>query len=225
MAVDDRERFQHDIARTVLAELGEDGFALAGGGAVKAHGLSDRPTDDVDIFCQSPIDEELFQSHVDRALNALGASGYTVEIEQRVPLFVRVNVEQPSGLVCHLDFAVNWRSEPPVIFEVGPVVSERDSVAGKLAALYSRAEPRDFVDVGRVRAQRRYTDDELLEIARSDDPGFEATYFAGRLAHIRHLTADDVAEYEVSAEEFEQIQRQTMSWALELIAEHNPPTG
>ncbi|MFT4188748.1 MAG: nucleotidyl transferase AbiEii/AbiGii toxin family protein [Aeromicrobium sp.] len=220
VGIDPRTQFQDDIARIVLNELGDEGFALAGGGAVRAHGLSDRPTDDVDIFRDTPADEEAFAHDVERAIAALRAHGYTVTPDITAPLFTRVSVERDDGLSVHLDLSANWRAEPPVLLEVGPVLSLRDSVAGKISALYSRAEARDFLDVDRARLH--YTDEQLLAIGREDDNGFVPAIFAARLADIRNLTASDVAEYGVDAVEFGQIQQRTISWALAIIAEHDP---
>lgn len=46
-----RREDQRRVARLALEAAGEDaGFALAGAGAIREHGLSDRPTEDVDLF-------------------------------------------------------------------------------------------------------------------------------------------------------------------------------
>ena len=42
---------QRRIARLALEAAGDEaGFALAGSGAIREHGLIDRPTEDVDLF-------------------------------------------------------------------------------------------------------------------------------------------------------------------------------
>ncbi|MFG1791929.1 hypothetical protein [Nocardia sp. NPDC049149] len=38
------------LAEIALAVAGDQGFALAGGYAVRAHGMGDRPSGDVDLF-------------------------------------------------------------------------------------------------------------------------------------------------------------------------------
>lgn len=78
--------------------------------------------------------------------------------------------------------AVNWRAEPPVHMSVGPVLSERDAVAGKLSAVYSRGEVRDFLDLDTVRATGRYSDEELLAFGREHDTGFNREMFAEQLS-------------------------------------------
>ncbi|WP_257159869.1 nucleotidyl transferase AbiEii/AbiGii toxin family protein [Corynebacterium cystitidis] len=44
------EAFQNDVARIALAASAPYDFLLAGGKALQAHGLSQRPTEDIDIF-------------------------------------------------------------------------------------------------------------------------------------------------------------------------------
>lgn len=41
-----------EIARIALASV--DGFALAGSGAIRQHGVIERPTEDIDLFTASP---------------------------------------------------------------------------------------------------------------------------------------------------------------------------
>lgn len=42
---------QREVARIALAAV--DGFALAGSGAIREHGVIERPTEDVDLFTES----------------------------------------------------------------------------------------------------------------------------------------------------------------------------
>jgi hypothetical protein len=53
-----------------------------------------------------------------------------------------MRVTGPHGAILDVDFAINWRADPPLQMGVGPVLSERDAVAGKLSAVYSRGEVR-----------------------------------------------------------------------------------
>ena len=41
---------QREVATIALRAAARNGFALAGGNALIAHGIIDRPTDDVDLF-------------------------------------------------------------------------------------------------------------------------------------------------------------------------------
>jgi hypothetical protein len=42
--------FQAEIAEVALRAIGPEGFALAGAGALVAHGVISRPTQDLDLF-------------------------------------------------------------------------------------------------------------------------------------------------------------------------------
>jgi predicted nucleotidyltransferase component of viral defense system len=69
-----------------------------------------------------------------------------------------------------------------VTMEVGPVLDLEDVVGGKVCALASRAEPRDYVDT--AAALERYSIDQVIDFARRLDPGLEDRDFTeagGRL--------------------------------------------
>lgn len=69
--------FQAEIARLALAAACKHGFALAGGHALIAHGIVNRPTADVDLFTDQtggvPAAAELVAA-------ALTDAGLTVEV-------------------------------------------------------------------------------------------------------------------------------------------------
>ena len=64
---------QREVARVALA--GVDGFALAGSGAIREHGMIERPTEDVDLFTTSQ-DVTAFSVAVDQVTDQLRGSGY-----------------------------------------------------------------------------------------------------------------------------------------------------
>lgn len=47
---DEVRAFQAEVARVALRAIGPHGFALAGAGALVAHGLLTRATQDLDLF-------------------------------------------------------------------------------------------------------------------------------------------------------------------------------
>jgi hypothetical protein len=155
----DREvAVQREVARIALA--GVDGFALAGSGAIREHGVIERPTEDVDLFTTSQ-DVTAFSAAVDQVTAQLRGSGYRVEQTRRAAHFARLRVDSADGLQLDLDLGVDWRQDDPVTLEVGPVLSLSDAVGNKVSALYSRGEPRDYLDVDAIRASGRFSDDEL----------------------------------------------------------------
>lgn len=50
MGTSARDDFQRDVARIALAATHQYGVALAGSGAIREHQLTNRPTEDVDLF-------------------------------------------------------------------------------------------------------------------------------------------------------------------------------
>ncbi len=56
-----QSQLQRDVARISLDSVGHHGFALAGAGAIREHGLTARPTQDVDLFTNQ-TDVEMFQA-------------------------------------------------------------------------------------------------------------------------------------------------------------------
>lgn len=64
-----------------------------------------------------------------------------------------------------VDLGVDWRAHDPVWMDIGPVLAVADAVANKVCALFSRAEPRDFLDVDAIRQTGLFSDADLLRIA------------------------------------------------------------
>lgn len=75
-----------------LPEAGQ--VALAGGGAMLAHDLVDRPTQDVDLFTPDPA--EVTQL-TDALAVALRAEGAQVRVDRRGPGFTRLGVTVADG--------------------------------------------------------------------------------------------------------------------------------
>ena len=136
-----------------LAEIGlrvaaRYGFALAGGYAVQAHGILTRPSEDVDLFTAWERRDE-FATAVDAVVAAYRDGGYSVVVVQQFETFARLSVSDPAApqQPYKVELAANWRALPPVMMDIGPVLHPDDVVAGKMSALYTRAEPRDFLDI------------------------------------------------------------------------------
>lgn len=205
---------QKSITRAALNVLGDRGFVLAGSGAIREHGMIDRPTEDIDLFT-SRNDPAAFAESVNTLIVALRGIGYTVEQIRTAQTYARLEVRHGDDAL-HVDLGVDWRKDPPTRLAIGPTLSLDDAVGSKVAALYSRAEARDFLDVDRIRRSGRYTDAELLAEAAQRDPGFDVDMFRRELANIRRLRPDDVRVYGVSADHLEEIRVRYRTWADEI---------
>lgn len=142
--------FHRRLAVVALRVLEPYGFVLAGGYAISAHGMGARPSMDVDLFTAS-TDPQQFNEAVARLRSALAGAGLVVTDNRMRPLFADLTVADPiSGESSDLQLGMNYRQYPPHVVEIGPVLDVRDAVAGKMSALWSRGEARDFIDIHAV---------------------------------------------------------------------------
>ncbi|PVZ52695.1 nucleotidyl transferase AbiEii/AbiGii toxin family protein [Arthrobacter sp. H-02-3] len=208
--------YQREVTRLALDSLAGGGFALAGSGAIREHGIIDRPTQDIDLFT-SITSPEAFAESTKRLVAAMRERGFEVEEHRNAPQYAKFSVTSPAGQRVEVDLAVDWRSEEPVTLSVGPVLSLPDAVASKVSAVYSRAEVRDYLDLDSIRESGRFTDAEILELAVDRDPGFDVQMFAGQLDQINRLgSARRVEEYGVGEQELAQLKSRLTGWAEEL---------
>jgi hypothetical protein len=184
------------LAETGLRVAGRYGFALAGGYAVQAHGILDRPSEDVDLFTAWEHRGD-FTVAVDEVVDAYRTDGYAVEVTQRFETFARLAVTDPAlpDRPYKVELAANWRARPPVTMDVGPVLHIDDVVAGKMSALFTRAEPRDFLDVDAALATGRYTREQVLELAEQSDAGFDRRLLADLFAMLARYPDRRFAAY------------------------------
>lgn len=207
--------FQQQVTRRALTVLRHTAFALAGSGAIREHGITDRPTQDVDLFT-SDLDPHSFAVAVDLLIDNLRTDGYAVEEARRAERFARLLVTDDHTASVEIDLGVDWREAEPVTLSIGPVLGIDDAVGNKVSALYSRAEARDYLDVDAIRRSGRFTDEELLAAARERDAGFEVPMFVQQLQRIARIRPQQVADYGVDAAEFAEVQRRILAWAAQL---------
>jgi hypothetical protein len=207
---------QRHVATLLLQSIGPAGFALAGSGAIREHGITNRPTQDVDLFATSTTSPDAFSHALERAEQALHDAGLSFHRARVAPLFARLVVSGSSEEMVVIDLAVDWRLEPPIRLEVGPVLALPDAVGSKVAAAFSRAEARDFLDLDAIRESRLYSDEALLALAHEHDPGFDRFTFARQLTYVGQLNVRDTVAYGVDATTLDRTKQRLLSWADEL---------
>lgn len=178
--------FQAEVARVFFALPEADSFLLAGGLALAAHGLTDRPTQDLDAFTSRAGD-------VARAFEAFTRAAaekqWTVGVVQASDTFVRLSVTGQNELI--VDIALDSPPDlPPMMSILGPTFAPMELAARKLLALFDRAMPRDFVDLFRL--VQRWDRDELMSMAATIDPGFHASSFATAMRQLDRYRNEDV---------------------------------
>ena len=168
MPVSDLHR---QVAAVALAAAAEHGFALGGGNALLAHGIISRPTADVDLFTDQ---EHGVQAAADAVQAALRRAGFRAERQDQAgglsDIFPDIGeglaewiVTAAGGEQMLLQLAYFDRGRQPVVMDIGPVLDLEDAMGGKVCALASRVEPRDYADV--AAALGRYSPAELIGFA------------------------------------------------------------
>lgn len=182
------DEFHREVAAIALSAAARYGFALGGGNALIAHGIINRPTEDVDLFTDKDDGVKAAAGAVE---DALRAAGFEVQRRDTSAGLADVFDGMGDGLAewiitgadraqMMLQMAYFDRGRRPVTMDVGPVLDLDDVVGSKVCALASRVEPRDYVDT--AAALERYTIDQLISLARRLDPGLTGRDFvdAGR---------------------------------------------
>jgi Nucleotidyl transferase AbiEii toxin, Type IV TA system len=193
------------IAAIALGAAGRHGFALGGGNALIAHGIIDRPTEDVDLFTDEDDGVTAAAGAVEAALRA---AGFGAERQDKTAGLADVFdgmgdglaewiVTGPGGRQMMLQMAYFDRDRRPVTMDIGPVLDLEDVVGSKVCALASRVEPRDYVDT--AAALERYTVDQLIAYAKRLDPGLTDRDFADAGRQLDRMPDELFARYGLDA--------------------------
>ena len=212
------DELQREVATIALRTAGRHGFALAGGNALIAHGIIDRPTDDVDLFSDQ---ETAVAAAADAVEGALRAAGFEAERRDQAggleDIFYGMGeglaewlITAPGGQQTMLQMAYFDRTRGPVTMDVGPVLDLEDLAGSKVCALASRVEPRDYVDT--AAALQRYTADQLISFARRLDPGLEARDFADAGRQLDRMPDGLFTRYGLSPEDVARLRARFAVW-------------
>jgi hypothetical protein len=118
--------------------------------------------------------------------------------------------------------AADWRAQPPVMMDIGPVLHPDDVVAGKMSALYSRAEPRDFLDVDAAITTGRYTRARLCELAQQADDGFDPHVLAELFSVLERYPDRRFAAYGADADHVAAMRARFGAWRSQILAGETP---
>ncbi|MFD1537502.1 nucleotidyl transferase AbiEii/AbiGii toxin family protein [Nonomuraea guangzhouensis] len=208
--------FHHRLARIALAAAAEHGFALAGGYAVQAHGVLQRPSEDIDLFTSSVRDD--FSVGVAKICTSYAEHGLSVKVDVDSPQFVRLSVSDLTiGRTSKVELAADLRSHSPVTMEIGPVIHLDDVAGGKVEALFTRAEVRDFIDIDALLAGGRFTCEQLLNLAASRDLGFDRAIFAQMLSALDLYPDSEFLAYGLTEPEVHRLRSRFNDWRAALI--------
>jgi hypothetical protein len=207
------DAFYRDVARIALTVAGKHGFVLGGGVAWLVNGLVERPTEDVDLFTDEVDGVAAAAGEVTAALIA---NGYSVARETTDELFAGMDDDLCEFLVAEGERALRLtlcrleRHRAPVVMDVGPVMHLDDLVATKVAALVSRREVRDYIDV--AAAFERYPLARILELARTADPSITDDDVADAGRYLDRLDDARFAAYGFSADKISELRHTLKAW-------------
>ena len=171
MVSDHRDAIRRRVASVMLEAVADTDFVLTGASALIEHGLINRPTDDVDLF-STRKDEGRVPEAVARMQAALEARGATVETTDVFPGFSTGTVHW-GDVDVEFDVGIDWRAYDAITLDIGRVLDVRDSIGSKTAALYSRYELRDYMDVAAIILDGRWTPEQVMQMGANNDPGFD----------------------------------------------------
>ena len=206
------------VAAIALQAAGRHGFALGGGNALIAHGIIDRPTEDVDLFTDEDDGVTAAAGAVEAALRA---AGFDAERQDKTAGLADVFygmgdglaewiVTGPGGRQMMLQMAYFDRDRRPVTMDIGPVLDLEDVVGSKVCALASRVEPRDYVDT--AAALERYTVDQLIAYAKRLDPGLTDRDFADAGRQLDRMPDGLFARYGLDAAAVARLRERFAAW-------------
>ena len=200
--------------------LADADFALAGSGAIREHGMTQRPTNDIDLFTVMQAATR-FPNAVGNLVEHLTANNYDVTVERASSSFAQLSVTPPHGAPLSVDLAIDWRAHTPVRLDIGPVLDLADAVGNKLSALYSRSYPRDYLDVDAIRSTRTITDARLIELLQERDAGFDEAFFAECLSGASDISLPQVAAYGINGPQLHALQQRFRAWADDIDNHRN----
>lgn len=202
----------HERLVAGLLSAGEPyGLLLAGGDAVRAHGLvAARRSGGVDLVTEHPA----AMAEIAGAVGAgLAERGWAVDGPDADPLAARLVVGDPaSGARWRVDLRKEALWRPAVRTDAGPVLSLEDLVGTTVRALADRGLPRDLVDVHA--AAHRWSHPELEELGRRHAPDtFDLAELQSRLAGTEWLDDSGFRVHGLDGPGIAELRRWAQAWA------------
>ncbi|MDR7278429.1 nucleotidyl transferase AbiEii/AbiGii toxin family protein [Catenuloplanes atrovinosus] len=199
------------LLRVGFAAGPELGLVLAGGYALAAHQIVDRPSRDIDFATATALPLPLV---AERLAEAYRKAGHTADLVEATPRMARLLVSDDFW-TCEVDL-LKEAIGPPVQLSIGPVLAFDDAVGLKVRALYDRAAHRDFIDVHAAHA--RYGWRELEQLAARHTAGFALEDLADRLGAAEELDERGFAAYGLTGADITTLCRWAVEWESDIRA-------
>jgi hypothetical protein len=200
------------LVDAVLPVCSRYGLGVAGGYAVKAHGLVERPSEDIDFATgtTAPVREI-----VDALAAAYRARGFTAQVLTADLRKGHLLVTFLLGGTYRVDVLKEPLNHPVVWMEFGPVIALADAVALKMGALHDRALPRDVLDA--YGASSRFTRAELIAACRAAlDEDFSLDSLRDQLAFASTYPDEAFSRYGARLENIAEVKAWALDWSTQI---------
>jgi hypothetical protein len=200
------------LVEAVLPVCSRYGLAVAGGYAVKAHGLVERPSEDIDLAtaAAAPI-EEIVAALAD----AYRTADFTVQVLDADGRKGHLLVTFPLGGIYRVDVLKEPLNHPIVWMEFGPVIALADTVALKMGALHDRVLPRDVLDAHG--ASSYFTRTELIATCRAAlDEDFSLETLRDQLTFASTYPDEAFSRYGAGPELIAEVKAWALNWSTEI---------
>ncbi|MEV5747289.1 nucleotidyl transferase AbiEii/AbiGii toxin family protein [Actinoallomurus sp. NPDC052308] len=190
----------------------EHGLFLAGGYAMKAHGLVDRPSKDIDFATANPLPVEELTL---RVVAGYRAKGFDVAAAPGNYRFARLVVTDPlTSESCEVDLMKATLRVSPVIVDSCPVLGFDDAVGLKMRALHDRGIARDLIDAAALAGE--YSFERLEWLCRSHESDFSLRRLASRLEAAELRNDSEFEAYGLTLDEVRRVKRFAAEWAQDI---------
>jgi len=200
------------LVEAVLPVCSRYGLAIAGGYAVKAHGLVDRPSEDIDFAtgAAAPVREI-----VDALAAAYRTADFAVQVLDADGRKGHLLVTFLLGGTYRVDVLKEPLNHPIVWTEFGPVIALADAVALKMGALHDWALPRDLLDAHG--ASSHFTRAELIAACLAAlDEDFSLETLRDQLAFASTYPDEAFSRYGVRQELIAEVKAWALDWSTEI---------
>lgn len=175
---------------------------------MRAHGLVDRPSQDLDFATITPTP----LAEVASALtSSYQAAGLDVETVRGTYVLGRLIVsDRDTGQSCAVDVMKLPLQRPPTIVDVWPVADLDDLVGMKVSAVQGRGLPRDLIDVASV--AEHYSFIELERLGQLFDDDFRLDGLVARIELGMSLDEARFREYGLDEAAILRVRRFLLAW-------------
>jgi hypothetical protein len=197
-----------ELARIAFAAGDDLGLMLAGGYAIRAHGLTERPSGDLDLATSAGV---ALPSILARLAEAFRQHGFDVQLIESSPRMARLQVTRGAE-ACEVDL-LKEAVGAPALFDLGPVLALDDAVGLKVRPLADRALHRDFIDVHAAAVKAGYSWPDLERLGARHAQSWSLADLADRLSAIELRDDATFEVYGLTEEQIREIRRWALDWA------------